>query len=288
MVHVMTTTSFTVQTDDGSIGGWESGDGPPALFLHGGPGLNEYGHLLSAEADGWRFVSFQQRGHSPSTSSGPFTMERHTADAAAVLDDRGLQRAVVVGHSFGGYLALHFAVRYSERVAGLVLIDALGVVGDGGVAELSQELTARLLPGARDRMERLAGEMGDQPTDELASEQQRLLWPGYFADPAAAPGADLRLSVAAHLGARASIDAHQSAGFADALAGLTMPVVSVLGERSPLPVSQGKQTAALIPGADVRVIPGAGHLPWHEQPGCVAAALASVWARAGEAESLTA
>lgn len=285
----MTRNSFTAGTHQGRIAGWESGVGLPVLFLHGGPGINEYGELLSAEAAGYRFLSFQQRGVSPSTGSGPFTMEQHTADAAAVLDNREVMRAVIVGHSFGGYLALHFAVSHPERVAGLVLIDGLGVVGDGGLAELGQELTARLLPDARDRMRQLGEEMGDHPTDELASEQQRLLWPGYFADPASAPAFDLRVSVAAHLGARASIAAHQSSGFTDALAGLTIPVVSVLGERSPLPVSQGKQTAALIPGADVRVIPGAGHLPWHEEPGCVAAALANVWARAaGEAGSLTA
>lgn len=283
----MTRKSFTVDTDQGLIAGWESGDGPAALFLHGGPGVNEYGQLLSAEVDGWRFVNFQQRGMSPSTSSGPFTMEQHIADAAAVLDDRGVTRAVVVGHSFGAYLALHFAVSHPERVAGLVLIDGLGVIGDGGVAELGQELIARL-PEARERMRQLGEEMGDQPTDELASEQLQLLWPGYYADPASAPAFDLRVSVAANLGTHASIGKHQSSGFAGSLAGLTMPVISVLGERSPMPVSQGKQTAALIPGADVRIIRGAGHLPWHEEHGCIAAALASVWARAGEADSLPA
>lgn len=52
--------------------------------------------------------------------------------------------------------------------------------------------------------------------------------------------------------------------------------MSVLGEQSPLPVSQGERTAAMIPGAEVRIIPAAGQLPWFEQPGCVAAALARV------------
>ena len=39
--------------------------------------------------------------------------------------------------------------------------------------------------------------------------------------------------------------------------------------------------ADLLSSAEVDVIPGAGHLPWHEQPGCIAAALATVRARAG-------
>ena len=54
----------------------------------------------------------------------------------------------------------------------------------------------------------------------------------------------------------------------------------VLGAQSPMPVSQGQQTAALLPQAEVEIIPGAGHLPWHERPGCVAAALAGIRERA--------
>jgi len=60
------------------------------------------------------------------------------------------------------------------------------------------------------------------------------------------------------------------------------PTVFALGASSPMPVSQGQRTAALMPAAEVNVIPDAGHLPWHEQPGCVAAALARVRERAAE------
>jgi pimeloyl-ACP methyl ester carboxylesterase len=72
------------------------------------------------------------------------------------------------------------------------------------------------------------------------------------------------------------VTGHLADGFANRLVGISVPVISVLGELSPLPVSQGEQTAALIPGAEVRIIQGAGHLPWNEQPGCIAEALASV------------
>jgi proline iminopeptidase len=68
----------------------------------------------------------------------------------------------------------------------------------------------------------------------------------------------------------ASVAAHQADGFADRLRDIRVPAVFVLGERSPMPVSQGEQTAALLPEAEVIVVPGAGHLPWHEHPGCVA------------------
>lgn len=277
----MTETSFTA----GPIAGWETGTGPPVLFLHGGPGMNDYGAMLGAEVAGWRFLSYQQRGIRPSATEGPYTLERHIADATAVLDARGVRRAVVMGHSFGGHLALHLAVSRPERVAGLVLVDGLGVIGDGGSADVGAALASRLLPDAAERLQQIAADLGDgEPDDEIASEQLGLVWPGYFADPAAAPVAgDLRVCVAAHQGTVASVGEHLAAGFAGRLAEISVPVLSVLGERSPMPVSQGEQTAALIPGAEVRVIRGAGHLPWHERPGCVAEALASVQSRISRA-----
>jgi pimeloyl-ACP methyl ester carboxylesterase len=278
----VTETSFTAAT----IAGRETGQGPAVLFLHGGPGMNDYSRMLGAEVADWRLLSFQQRGMSPSATTGPFTLEQHVADATAVLDARGVGQAIVMGHSFGAHLALHMAVCQPDRVAALVLVDGLGVIGDGGAADVGAALAARLLPEAAERLQHIAAELGDaEPDDDVASEQLRLVWPGYFADPAAAPApGDVRVCVAAHQGTVASVTAHLAAGFAGRLADISVPVISVLGELSPMPVSQGEQTAALIPGAEVRVIPGAGHLPWHERPGCVADALASVQQRIGQAD----
>jgi pimeloyl-ACP methyl ester carboxylesterase len=51
-----------------------------------------------------------------------------------------------------------------------------------------------------------------------------------------------------------------------------------------MPVSHGEQAAALLPGSEVVIVPAAGHLPWHEQPGCVAGALSWIRALAGDLE----
>jgi pimeloyl-ACP methyl ester carboxylesterase len=285
----MTEGSFEADTDAGTIAGRTVGSGPALLFLHGGPGLTDYGRLLAGEAAGWRLISFQQRGLSPSATGGPFTVEQNVADALAVLDAHEIDRAVVAGHSFGGFLALQLAVLHPDRVRGMVLIDGLGAIGDGGTAEMSAALLGRLLPDAAPRLQALAGQMSDGgPTDDQATEQLRLLWPGYFADPPSAPPppADMRVSARVNNATFGSARAHLEAGFSGRLGAITVPVVSVLGEQSPMPVSQGEQTAALIPGAEVRVMQAAGHLPWIERPGCVAEALATVLARADGADTL--
>ena len=277
----------TFQADAGSgvLSGWETGEGPPLLLLHGGPGLSDYMSLLGAETAGWRSVGYQQRGIAPSTTGGPFTDVQHAADAVAVLDAAGVRQAVVLGHSWGGYLALRLAQAAPERVAGLVLVDPLGATGpDGGASDLGTALPGRLDQATLARLGELAGRIGDRPsTDEEAAEQLALLWPGYFAVPAQAPPppAGLALSVAGNEEAMASVAESLAGGFGDRLAALRAPAVFVLGERSPMPLSQNQQTAALLPDAEVVVVPGAGHLPWHERPGCVASALTTIRGRAG-------
>lgn len=79
----MTDEAFTAQTPDGPIAGSVSGTGPP-LLLHGGPGMSDYTRLLAPELGGWQAVRYQQRGLAPSALGGPFTIERHVADALAV------------------------------------------------------------------------------------------------------------------------------------------------------------------------------------------------------------
>jgi len=275
---------FTAVTAHGAIAGTVSGSGPALLLLHGGPAMSDYMELLDGETAGWQTVRYQQRSVPPSATGGPFTIEQHVADAVAVLDQVQASRAVVLGHSWGGHLALHLALAHPGRVTGLVVLDGLGAVGDGGLAEMSQHLYERLTPAAAASYAEVAARLeGPEPTDDDALESLRLVWPGYFADPPAAPPIPphLRVSLAGYAGTFASAAGHLAAGFAESLRELRVPAVFVLGEKSPMPVSQGQQTAALLPAAEVTVVAGGGHLPWHERPGCVAAALARIRELAG-------
>jgi pimeloyl-ACP methyl ester carboxylesterase len=62
------------------------------------------------------------RGHSADLP-GPYGIDAHVADLLAVLDDAGVERVVLVGHSLGCYVAAGLATLRPERVAGLVLVD---------------------------------------------------------------------------------------------------------------------------------------------------------------------
>jgi pimeloyl-ACP methyl ester carboxylesterase len=208
----------------------------------------------------------------------------------AVLDALGIGQAVVAGHSWGGHLALHLAVACPGRVAGLLLIDPLGAAGDGGAADVGRVLGERLLPAAIPRYQEVRGRLsGPGASDSDTLESLRLVWPGYFAQPETAPGmpAGMRASLAGYVGTFTSVAQHLAEGsFARGLSGVRVPAIFLLGAQSPMPVSQGEQTARLLPSSEVAIVPAAGHLPWHEQPGCVAAALSRLRDLTGELESV--
>ena len=72
-----------------------------------------------------RIVTWDQRGHGKTEFDGkPFTYWDSADDLAALLDHLGIERAVVGGMSQGGFVSLRFALRYPQRVLGLILIDS--------------------------------------------------------------------------------------------------------------------------------------------------------------------
>jgi pimeloyl-ACP methyl ester carboxylesterase len=242
---------------------------PPALLLHGGPGLSDYLESLADELDGVVTTArYQQRGISPSLTTGSRDVERHVEDAVAVLDALGWDRAIVIGHSWGGYLAFHFGVSHPERLLGVVSIDPLGAVGDGGLADFQKRLTAQLTPVQRQRHEYL--DLLEKPTTAQREEDLRILWPYYFGDPAkAAPYRRLRFDSAA-TDTWASIIGHAEAGTLEkALPTLAAPLVVIHGEESPIPIAAAAATVGLAPNGRLVAIPGVGHWAWLEQPGVV-------------------
>jgi pimeloyl-ACP methyl ester carboxylesterase len=260
----------------GSITGWLAGDGPPVLVLHGGPGLSDYTAPLAAELeDAFAVIRYQQRGLAPSVTSGPFSVSQHVADAVAVLDAAGVGRAWVIGHSWGGHLAMHLAIQHPDRVLGLVIVDPLGAVPDGGVSDMEQNLAQRIQPELAARaLELDERAMAGQGTAEDALESLAIVWPGYFSSSQAAPPMPpLSLSAECYAETFASIQEHFGQHTLErSLPALRLPALFVLGAASPIPARHGVASADLIPGAQHQ-IKNCGHFPWLEHPGSVRKAL---------------
>lgn len=116
----------TIEVDAGELEGWSIGAGEPVLMIHGSLVADALRCLERQPvlAESYRLVGYHRRGFSGSADHcGPFTIAEQAADAAAVLRHFGIDLAHVVGHSYGGAIALQLA------------LDCPGVVGSLAVLE---------------------------------------------------------------------------------------------------------------------------------------------------------
>ena len=102
----------------------EHGDGSPTIVLT--HGLAASGDTWRAQVEGlsprYRVLTWDLRGHGASSSpDGPYVLADLADDLRNVLDESHTERAVILGHSAGGVIAMHFALCYPKRMAGLVL-----------------------------------------------------------------------------------------------------------------------------------------------------------------------
>ena len=266
----------------GVIVAWEHGGGVPALVLHGGPMSDYTEPLVEVLPTGVRAIRYQQRGVPPSTLAEPLGVDRHVADAIAVLDALHVERAWAIGHSWGGHLAFHLAAEHPDRLLGVVAIDSLGAVPDGGWGDLDANLFARLAARSPEDAAR-AKELDEraiegEATDADVRESLELVWPYYFSDPdEASPMPDLRVRVPLYSAVVASVYDHFERGTLEhALARFAGPFALLHGVDDPLPIAASRATASLVPQAVVVPIERAGHFPWLERPESVRAALAQV------------
>jgi proline iminopeptidase len=266
---------FELHVDGGAIRGHRAGEGQPALLLHGGAAVPDYMGPCAEQLDGlFETFRYTQRGTPPSDGVPPYTIESHIADALAVLHLLGLERAWVIGHSWGGHLALHFTLAHPNRVEGVLCIDPLGAdpsVLSAFQAKLDETLTDEELARVHEIEERRRA--GDVTESELV-ERFRLVWPVYFASPENASPPPQRIGVQASIETNRSLAEHFERGtLKRCLPEIRVPALFVHGEDDPVPPASSTATAALIPGALVETISNCGHFPWVEQPEAFRAAV---------------
>ncbi len=120
-----------------SAGEFEYGDtGDPAavpvVLLHGLSGNTTRWDLVTPElAKDYRVLALDQRGHGRSVHTPTYSFEAMRDDLLEFVDALGLQTFLLIGHSMGGTVAALFAERHSDRLTGLVLVDAPPPDGDG-------------------------------------------------------------------------------------------------------------------------------------------------------------
>jgi pimeloyl-ACP methyl ester carboxylesterase len=115
---------LSINADGVTLHGVEDGEGTPVVLLHGLTATRRYVVMGSKalERSGHRVIAYDARAHGRSDPGDDYRYERLANDLLAVLDDRGIDRAVLAGASMGAHTITRFALDHAERVAALVIM----------------------------------------------------------------------------------------------------------------------------------------------------------------------
>ena len=236
------------------------GAGPPLLLI---PGLGAtravFDPIMPLLTAHFRVVVYDQRGIGGSElTPGPYTTRQLAADAAAVLDGVGIDRAAIIGASFGGMVAQELAIAHPDRLSALIL----AATGPGN-AHLAQ-------PPDRAAAEALLGKGARNPEQAyriactvLYSRRFQDEHADFIEDQVAARAAR-PIDARAFKAQRAASRGHDAW---DRLPSITAPTLVVHGsEDVVMPLANAQALAERIPRARLTVFDGAGHLFFHEDP----------------------
>jgi len=236
----------------GIAAGPTGGTALPAVLVHGiNMSRDVWADVVEPLARSRRVVAFDLRGHGVSDHTGPFTAEDYAADTLAVMDRLGIERAHLVGTSFGGSVACALAVRAPARVASITAIgSALSVEGidvDGAVAALRAA-------GVRSFFAAFMPQASFAPGTDAKTIERAL--------DAAANGRDVETVVAVSKTALGSDLRHVGAA-------VRVPALVITGELdATCPVAAGEEMARAL-GTELVVVPGRGHILTMEDPATV-------------------
>ncbi len=232
-------------------------DAPPLLLLHSlGTDHRVWQPQVEALARTFRVLRPDLRGHGASgVPAGPYAIEGMARDLCDALDSLGVERLPAVGLSIGGMIAQSLAAQAPHRVSALGLID-----------------TALAIPPARLWRARAATVRAEGMAAIAGAVLARWLTPK--ADPDAAARLRALLLATDPEGYAGAAEAIAAADLTESTRRLRLPALVLVGaEDEATPLACAARLKDAIPGAEMRVLPGAAHIPTLEQPRAVTEAL---------------
>jgi proline iminopeptidase len=274
-----TTTELSVTEQLVAVNGTElfvkrMGAGEPIVVVHGGPVL-EHGYLLphlEPLAEEYELIFYDQRlsGRSAGTADPEsIRIATFVDDIEALREVLGLGRIHLMGHSWGGMIAMRYAVRYGENLRSLVLLDSMAASAELWGAE-EAALAERVTPEVRAELDAFRQtEAFQQRQPQAIGTMMVMAFRTQFTDPTKADLLELYIPddyVARSAQFRAMRVDIIGFDFHDELATIEAPTLVLYGADEPGATFGGVAIAEAIPNATLELVPAAGHFPFIENP----------------------
>lgn len=245
-------------------------DVPPLVCVNGGL---LFGHkllwpALSPLAQGRQLIFYDQRGRGetaipPAPHSAK--IEHDAGDLVAIRKALGFRRWDVLGHSWGGGIAMLGAEQDRDGVRRLVLVNSVGPTSSW-LAGLHDRALERLQMADRAVLQRLDPSALHEADPSVHSAYSRAVYPAWFGDPDLAqlfapPRSESRVGAAV-----ASRLRREGYDWTTLVRAVHTQTLVIHGERDLLPPAVARELVALIPRSQLELIPGAGHMPFWERP----------------------
>jgi proline iminopeptidase len=258
------------------------GEGPPIVVLHGGPDFDHTYLLpeLDRLADVCRLVYYDQRGRGRSAQGvdpDDVTIQTEVADLDGLLDALHHESVAILGHSWGGALAMEYATRHPERVSHLILLNSAPASAEDA-RRLRQHFREARPPGDVERMEEIASSPAYRSGDlDAEAAYYRLhfriaLWRPEQVDEIVgrlrAHFSEEGILTARAIEERLYDDTWNREGYdlVPKLRCLVIPALVLHGEDDFVPLELVARIAEALPNGRLVVLPECGHFAYLESP----------------------
>jgi len=243
------------------------GSGDPIVVLHGGPGFDHRQFLpyIWELAKEHRVILYDQRG--TGLSSGPvdaesISIDSFIADIEGIREAFGIQKMNLLGHSFGGILAMHYGIRHPENLRSLILCSTAASAASFG--EMRTNYEANRPPGEGELLQEIYSSDGYRNGDPQVVERfWRIYFKPYFVDHSLVEEMDLHFTentiknmneVAGHImRSIGDFDLHEQLGV------IRCPTLVIHGDSDPMPVSYARRIHDSIAGSKLVIAEDSGH-----------------------------
>lgn len=251
------------------------GRGNPIIVIHGGPGLTQDYLLpnMSKLAEQNFVIFYDQRGCGKSTgliTSESISLDSFLKDIESIRKHFDLEKVTLLGHSWGGFLGMHYAIAYPQSVNKLILLNSIPASSDEFFLFL-EEYVRRTSPLQelhilKNKPEFAAGD------PDIMERYYRLMFRTYCYDPEMADLLNLRMTREAALNG-SKVYSLLSSGWLlkpynlhESLKKLQNPTLIIHGDTDPIPLITAENIHKSIYNSKFFVIKNCGHFPYVEQP----------------------